>query len=68
MWLYPYLTVATIAGIAAVLVVMLFDDDGRPQVLWSMAVAAVVLIAAFVRHGRSRATEPISHEPLPAER
>src|SRR3569833_358741 len=66
MWLYPYLTVATIAGIAAVLVVMLFDDDGRPQVLWSMAVAAVVLIAAFVRHGRSRATEPISHEPLPA--
>ena len=68
MWLYPYLTVATIAGIAAVLVVMLFDDDGRPQVLWSMAVAAVVLIAAFVRHGRSRATEPISHGPLPAER
>jgi GABA permease len=58
MWLFPYLTIATILGIAAILVVMLFDHDGRPQVLWSMAVAAVVLIAAFVRHGRSRATEP----------
>ncbi|MDN3352402.1 amino acid permease [Actinomadura sp. DC4] len=58
MWLYPYLTVATIVGIAAILVVMLFDHDGRPQVLWSMAVAAVVLVAAFVRHGRARAAEP----------
>src|SRR3569833_1192570 len=62
MWLYPYLTVATILGIAAILVVMLFDHDGRPQVLWSMAVAAVVLIAAFVRHGRERASEPAMAE------
>jgi len=62
MWLYPYLTVATILGIAAILVVMLFDHDGRPQVLWSMAVAAVVLIAAFVRHGRARASEPAMAE------
>jgi GABA permease len=58
MWLFPYLTIATIAGIAAILVVMLFDHDGRPQVLWSVAVAVVVLVAAFVRHGRSRAAEP----------
>jgi hypothetical protein len=29
---------------------------GRPQVLWSLA---VVLIAAFVRHGRARASEPV---------
>jgi GABA permease len=62
MWLYPYLTVATILGIAAILVVMLFDHDGRPQVLWSMAVAAVVLIAAFVRHGRAQASEPAMAE------
>ncbi len=58
MWLFPYLTVATILGIVAILVVMLFDHDGRPQVLWSVAVAAVVLVAAFVRHGRARASEP----------
>jgi GABA permease len=59
MWAFPYLTVATIAGIVAILVVMLFDHDGRPQVLWSVAVAVVVLIAAFVRHGRASAAEPV---------
>ncbi|MFB9837535.1 amino acid permease [Actinoallomurus acaciae] len=68
MWLYPYLTVATVLGIAAILIVMLFDHDGRPQVLWSVAVAAIVLIAAFVRHGRSRATEPVAPGPVPADR
>ncbi|MFI6519566.1 amino acid permease [Spirillospora sp. NPDC050679] len=58
MWLFPYLTVATIAAILGVLVTMLFDDAGRPQVLWSLAVAAVVLAAAFARHGRSGPREP----------
>lgn len=68
MWLYPYLTVATILGIAAILIVMLFDHDGRPQVLWSLVVAAVILIAAFVRHGRARATEPVASGALGADR
>lgn len=68
MWLFPYLTIVTILGIAAILIVMLFDDAGRPQVLWSVAVAVVVLIAAFVRHGKSRATEPVTQEALPADR
>ncbi|MEV5747852.1 amino acid permease [Actinoallomurus sp. NPDC052308] len=63
MWLFPYLTIATIAGIAAILVTMLFDDSGRPQVLWSVVVAAVVLIAAFIRHGRSHTAEAGSAEP-----
>jgi GABA permease len=66
MWLYPYLTVATIVGIAAILVTMLFDDTGRPQVLWSVAVAAIVLVTAFGRHGRARADEPIAAETVPA--
>ncbi|MGH3378833.1 MAG: amino acid permease [Actinoallomurus sp.] len=67
MWLFPYLTIATILGIAAILVVMLFDHDGRPQVLWSVAVAVVVLIAAFVRHGRSAAPEPAAQSALSTE-
>lgn len=67
MWLYPYLTVVTVLGIVAILVVMLFDHDGRPQVLWSVAVAAVVLVAAFVRHGRSRAAEPVASGALGAD-
>ncbi|WP_218005980.1 amino acid permease [Actinomadura hibisca] len=58
MWLFPYLTIATIVAILGVLVTMLFDDAGRPQVLWSLAVAAVVLVAAFVRHGRSGPRAP----------
>lgn len=54
MWLYPYLTIATIAGIVAVLVVMLFDHDGRPQVLWSIAIAAVIIVAGLIKHGPAR--------------
>jgi GABA permease len=68
MWLFPYLTLATIAGIAAILVTMLFDDSGRPQVLWSVVVAVIVLIAAFARHGRARAAEPSDPGMVPAQR
>ncbi len=55
MWGYPYLTWLTIAGIVFVLAKMLFDHDGRPQVLWSTLLAGIVLVASFARHGRSRA-------------
>lgn len=49
MWLFPGLTIATIAGMLAVLVSMLFIDDVRSQLYWSMASAAVVLLAYWVR-------------------
>ncbi|MFI5659209.1 amino acid permease [Streptomyces sp. NPDC051684] len=49
MWLFPYLTWATIAMISFVLVYMLTDDAGREQVLLSLLVAAFVVGVALVR-------------------
>ncbi|MGW2837905.1 amino acid permease [Streptomyces sp. NPDC001493] len=54
MWLFPYLTWATIAMISFVLVYMLTDDAGREQVLLSLLVAAVVVAVALVRERRGR--------------
>ncbi|MBL1098135.1 amino acid permease [Streptomyces coffeae] len=49
MWLFPYLTWATIAMISFVLVYMLTDKDGREQVILSALVAALVVAFALVR-------------------
>ncbi|MFF3493557.1 amino acid permease [Streptomyces sp. NPDC002795] len=49
MWLFPYLTWATIAMISFVLVYMLTDDAGREQVLLSLLVAAFVVGFSLVR-------------------
>ncbi|GAA2336027.1 amino acid permease [Streptomyces kunmingensis] len=49
MWLFPYLTWATIAMISFVLVYMLTDDAGREQVLLSLLVAVLVVGVSFVR-------------------
>ncbi|MFS8197165.1 amino acid permease [Streptomyces sp. CWNU-52B] len=63
MWLYPYLTWATIALIVFVLGYMLTDTehDGRETVLLSLLVAAVVvgiaLVLEKVRRGKSRLQE-----------
>jgi GABA permease len=55
MWLFPYLTWATIAMILFVLVYMLTDHDGRKQVLFSLLAAAVVIAIALVRDRAVRA-------------
>ncbi|MGW0738211.1 amino acid permease [Streptomyces sp. NPDC002851] len=60
MWAYPYLTWAALAGMAAVVVLMLFDDTARPQLLWSAGAAAVVLIVALGREGRDRRRRRLS--------
>ncbi|MFH8567421.1 amino acid permease [Streptomyces sp. NPDC017993] len=61
MWLFPYLTWATIAMISFVLVYMLTDDSeggGRIQVLLSVLLAAVVVAISLVRERlRRSATE-----------
>ncbi|GES30009.1 amino acid permease [Streptomyces angustmyceticus] len=63
MWLFPYLTWATIAMISFVLVYMLTDDSeggGRIQVLLSVLLAAVVVGVSLVRDrlGRAAAEKP----------
>ncbi|MFI8104388.1 amino acid permease [Streptomyces sp. NPDC086023] len=54
MWAFPYLTWLALAGMAAVLVLMLFDDSARTQVLWSAGATALVLLVAWVREVRAR--------------
>ncbi|GGY83493.1 amino acid permease [Streptomyces nitrosporeus] len=54
MWLFPYLTWATIAMISFVLVYMLTDEAGREQVLLSLLVAALVVATALVRDALRR--------------
>ncbi|MET7622000.1 amino acid permease [Streptomyces sp. NPDC005408] len=49
MWLFPYLTWATIAMISFVLVYMLTDAAGRDQVILSALVAALVVAISLVR-------------------
>ncbi|TPQ15631.1 amino acid permease [Streptomyces sporangiiformans] len=59
MWLFPYLTWATIAMISFVLVYMLTDDSeggGRIQVLLSVLVAALVVAISLVRERARRNT------------
>ncbi|MEU0386791.1 amino acid permease [Streptomyces chartreusis] len=65
MWLFPYLTWATIAMIAFVLLYMLTDDKeggGRSQVLLSVLVAAVVIAISLVRERSRRkdTAEPVA--------
>jgi GABA permease len=64
MWLFPYLTWATIAMISFVLVYMLTDDSkggGRSQVLLSVLVAALVIAVSLVRERiRRKDTEGVA--------
>ncbi|MFC8449122.1 amino acid permease [Kitasatospora sp. NPDC057223] len=48
MWLYPYLTWATIGLIGFVVVYMFTDSEGRTQMYLSLVAAAVVLAAAAI--------------------
>ncbi|KAB7850054.1 amino acid permease [Streptomyces mobaraensis] len=54
MWCFPYLTWAALAGMAAVLVLMLTDEAARPQLLWSAAATGAVLAVAGIREFRIR--------------
>ncbi|NXY96950.1 amino acid permease [Streptomyces sp. BR123] len=60
MWCFPYLTWVALLAMAAVLVLMLFDDGARPQLLWSSGAAAAVLAVAWIREVRARRSEGAS--------
>ncbi|MCM2575994.1 amino acid permease [Streptomyces meridianus] len=55
MWLFPYLTYATIAMILFVVGYMTYDKEGRPQMLMSVLVGALVLGIGLVVGRRHRA-------------
>ncbi|WP_206502420.1 amino acid permease [Streptomyces chrestomyceticus] len=55
MWLYPYLTYATIALILFVVGYMFYNPDGREQMVLSVVAAVVVLAVGLVLDRRRRA-------------
>jgi GABA permease len=56
MWLFPWLTYASIAGMVAVIVAMAFVKDVRSQLIPSFLSLAVVLVAAFLRYRQPAAS------------
>jgi len=71
MWLFPYLTYATIAFILFVVGYMFYDDEGRQQMVMSVVVGALVLVVGIVRDrmapgpaaGHGRTAEAVAAEP-----
>ncbi|GGO80950.1 amino acid permease [Wenjunlia tyrosinilytica] len=57
MWLFPYLTWATIGMIAFVIGYMFTDADGRKQMILSVLVGALVLAVALVKQRRDAAAK-----------
>ena len=49
MWLFPWLSWAVVAGIAAVLVLMAITPNLREQLLWSAVSVVVIAVAYAVR-------------------
>lgn len=66
MWLYPYLTWATIGLIVFVVGYMFTDDGGRTQMLLSLAVAAFVLVVGLAVDRRRASARPGSTSGRPA--
>ncbi|GAA0560385.1 amino acid permease [Streptomyces mordarskii] len=56
MWLFPYLTYATIGLILFVIGYMFYDKDGREQMVISVVVGALVLVLGLVLQRRRRKT------------
>jgi GABA permease len=52
MWLFPYLTIAVIVAIVAVLVLMAFDPDQQQAIFLSLISAVFIVGAGVVVHRR----------------
>lgn len=50
MWGYPWLTWATLAGVLAIVALMLADDQARSQIMAVVVVCLVILAAAGLTH------------------
>lgn len=48
MWLFPGLSILTVAAMVSVIVLMLFDDAARSQIISALAVAAVVVTLSLI--------------------
>jgi GABA permease len=60
MWLFPGLSILTVAGIVAVLVQMALDPEIRPQLVLSLGAWAVVLVLYVVTKARGGSVDPVA--------
>jgi GABA permease len=67
MWLFPVLSLLTIAAILAVLMQMAFDKDARTQLVLSLLSWAAVLVFYFITKWRGGSVEPERPEPVPTK-
>ena len=56
MWLFPGLTMVTIVGIVAILVLMAFDADQQQAILLSAVSAVFIVVAGLIVQRRHRST------------
>ena len=66
MWLYPWLTYASIAAMAAVIVAMALVDEVREQLWWSLGSLAIVLGARVLAHAAAARGAPCARAGTPA--
>ena len=60
MWLYPWLTYLTMAGIIVVVGSMYFIEDTRSQLLFSLGSLVVVIVAYHLRKRRGAAQPEVA--------
>jgi GABA permease len=58
MWLFPYLTYATIVGIVVILIAMCFIESMRSQVILTMLITVLVIGSYFVSRKKTNQEEP----------
>lgn len=57
MWGYPWLPWLTLATLGGFILLMLFDDGGRTELISALVVVGAIVIASFIVH-RGNATKP----------
>ena len=66
MWLFPVLSMLTVAAIVAVLVQMAFGEDTLSQLLLSLLAWAVVIVLYLITKWRGGSVGP-AEEPEPTQ-
>jgi L-asparagine transporter-like permease len=64
MWCFPYLTYVALAGVLAVLLMMLHDPDTRAQLTFTAGFTVLLAATGYVRQRRTR--RPVTTRRAPA--
>ncbi|MCJ0904668.1 amino acid permease [Rhodococcus sp. ARC_M6] len=58
MWLFPYLSYATLAMLGAFVILMLFDDDARAQLISTSVLFAIIAALGYLNTRLRKAKQP----------